>query len=70
MLTILKRIRRKFFTRRKLVATVFKAIRIGFPGWMFFLRMPVILPRVAIRLLRRKKRRRQAGKALQIALAR
>jgi len=68
MLTILKRIRKEFFTYRKLVAIAFKAMRIGFPGWRFFLRMPIVLPRVAIRLLRRKKRRQQARRALQLAV--
>ena len=67
---ILRKIRNEFFDRQKLVSIVLKCIRIGFPGWMFFVGLPITLPRIIIRLLNRKKRRPEGLKKLKLILER
>lgn len=56
---ILKRIRNRFFHPKKILFLVWKGVRIGFPDWTIFLRAAVNLPRIGLRLLLRKRRRRQ-----------
>ncbi len=47
---ILKQINAEFFHARHLFSLVIKGIRIGFPSWVFFLRLTIALPRILVRL--------------------
>ncbi|MFC1693046.1 B12-binding domain-containing radical SAM protein [Candidatus Latescibacterota bacterium] len=54
---ILKKIRAEFFDTKKIISLIFKGLRIGFPGWIFFLHLPIALPQILLRLKNRKKSR-------------
>ncbi len=56
---IVKQISADFFDRERLWALARKGLRIGFPGWPFYLRLPVALPRIISRARARKRARRR-----------
>jgi magnesium-protoporphyrin IX monomethyl ester (oxidative) cyclase len=56
---ILKTIRNRFFHPGKIGFLVWKGVRIGFPDWRILLRAIFKLPRITLRLLLRKRERRQ-----------
>ena len=58
---IVKRISSEFFDARQVWAIVRKGIRIGFPGWRFYGRLVIAMPRVLARARRRKKRAASAA---------
>ena len=66
---ILKSIRNQFFSPQHLLAVMLKAIRVGFPSWRIFLRLPVAVPMITWRLINRKKHRLGVRKRIDAALA-
>lgn len=58
---IVKRISSGFFDRRQMWAVARKGLRIGFPGWLFYLHLIFGLPRIISRAKRRRKRLRAAA---------
>jgi anaerobic magnesium-protoporphyrin IX monomethyl ester cyclase len=58
---IVKQISAGFFNRGQVWATVRKGLRIGFPGWTFYLHLVFALPRILSRVRMRKKRRLAAA---------
>ncbi|HUV86991.1 MAG TPA: hypothetical protein VMX79_07745, partial [bacterium] len=60
---IVKRISSGFFDRRQMWAVARKGLRIGFPGWIFYLHLIFGLPRIISRAKRRRKRLRAEARA-------
>ncbi len=58
---IVKQISSGFFSRDQVWAIVRKGLRIGFPGWIFYLRLIFALPRIISQARKRKKRRLAAA---------
>jgi radical SAM superfamily enzyme YgiQ (UPF0313 family) len=54
---IVKRISAEFFDARQIRAIAKKGLRIGFPGWRFYLHLPLVAPRIVSAVRKRKKKR-------------
>ncbi len=53
---IVKQISSRFFDRTQILAVIKKGLRIGFPGWIFYLHLFFGLPRIVARVKNRKNK--------------
>ncbi len=61
---IVKRISSEFFNARQVCAIAGKGIRIGFPGWIFYLHFMLGLPRIVSQARKRRGMRKEAKRVI------